>query len=301
MHFTGNKEVEAKKMPWQEDVMVPFDASKSLWIIDSTLRERSMMKGREYTEAEKLKVANLLAKAGVHEIEAGIPSKGSKESRVIRQIRIENPHTLVTCWAKASIESIELAKRCSANSIHLCFSEDIIGQGVSSAQFESSLNQMGKMIKECFKSFDYVSVGISNPFNGDLIKLNRFVSKAVHHGALRVRLADSGTRMSPEDVQKFFETVKIRTNAPLEFHGHNKSGKAMESSLRAIRGGAESISLTVGGLGENGGVANLEEMGPALLSQFQYTNLNFYKLNEAAKYVNMLENRRKPRNRSVAA
>ncbi len=281
--------------------MVHFDASKSLWIIDSTLRERSMMKGRDYTDAEKLKVADLLAKAGVHEIEAGIPSKGSKESRVIRQIRIKNPHTLVTCWAKASMESIELARRCSANSIHLCFPEEIVDRNVSSTQFESSLNDMGKMIKECFKSFDYVSVGVSNPFNADLIKLNRFISRAVHHGALRVRLADSETRVSPEDVQKFFETVKMRTNAPLEFHGHNKLGTANESSLRAIRGGAESISVTVAGLGDNGGVSNLEDMGPALLRHFQYTNLNFYKLNEAAKYVNMLENRRKPRNRTAAA
>ena len=281
--------------------MVPFDTKQSLWIIDSTLRERSLMKGRDYTEAEKLKVAGLLAKAGVHEIEAGIPSKGSKECRTIRQIRIENPNTLVTCWAKASVESIELAKRCSANSIHLCFPEEIIYSEVSSLQFEKSLHDMGKMIKECFKSFDYVSVGIANPFKGDLIKLNRFISKAVHHGALRVRLADSGTSINPQDIQKFFETVKIRTNAPLEFHGHNAFGTGQESTLRAIKGGAGSISLAVGGLGGNGGVTSLEKMGPALLSQFQYTNLNFYKLNEAAKYVGILENRRKPRKRTEAA
>ena len=260
-----------------------------------------MKQGREYSESEKLKVAKLLSLAGVHEIEAGIPSKGSRECRAIRQIKIDNPQTLVTCWAKASMESINLAKRCSVSSIHLCFPEEIIDQDLSSRDFERSLEEAGKMIKESFKSFDYVSVGISNPFKGDLIKLNRFISKAVHHGAMRIRLADSGIQVNPEDVQNFFDKVKTRTNASLEFHGHNGGGNGKESTLRSIIGGAQAVSMTVTGLGENGGVTCLEEMGPALLRQFQYTNLNFYKLNEAAKYVNMLENRRKPRTRTAAA
>lgn len=278
--------------------MVNFDNSHSLWVVDSTLRERSLMPGREYTELEKMKLAKLLSLAGVHEIEAGVPAKGSKECRAIRQIKINNPHTLVTCWAKASMASIELAKRCSANSIHLCFPEETIDRDLSSLQFENSLDEMEMMIKESFKSFDYVSVGVSNPFKGDLMKLNRFISRAVHFGVMRVRLADSGIQVNPEDVQKFFETVSTRNNASLEFHGHNADGSGYESTLGAIRGGAQAVSMTITGLG---GVTSLEKMAPALLRQFQYTNLNFYKLNEAAKYVGMLENRRKPRNRSKVA
>ena len=286
----------------QEDIMAKFDSSQSLWVIDSTLRERSQMKqGREYSEMEKLKVAKLLSLAGVNEIEAGIPSKGSRECRAIRQIKIDNPQTLVTCWAKASLESINLAKRCSVNSIHLCFPEEIIDHNVSSQEFERSLENAGKMIKESFKAFDYVSVGISNPFKGDLIKLNRFISKAVQDGAMRIRLADSGIQVNPEDVQNFFNVVNTRTNASLEFHGHNAGGSGKENTLRSIAGGAQAVSMTVTGLGENGGVTSMEEMGPALLRQYQYANLNFYKLNEAAKYVKMLENRRKPRKRTVAA
>ena len=281
--------------------MVNFDSSQSLWVIDSTLRERSMMKGREYTEPEKLKIASLLALAGVHEIEAGIPSKGARECRAIRQIKIENPHSLVTCWAKANPESIELAKRCSVNSIHLCFPEETVESNLSAAQFEARLDEMCRLIRQSFKSFDYVSVGISNPFRGDMIKLERFISRAVHCGAMRIRLADSGIRINPEDVQNFFDKISTRTIAPLEFHGHNEAGTALENTIRAIRGGAQAVSMTVTGLGENGGVASLEKMGPALLRQFQYTNLNFYKLNEAAKYVGMLENRRKTRKRVKAA
>jgi len=281
--------------------MAIFDKSKSLWVVDSTLRERSMMKGREYSESEKLKIAQLLALSGVNEIEAGIPAKGPRECRVIRQIKIDNPGTLVTCWVKASMESIELAKRCAVNSIHICFPEETISPSISSAQFEESLLKMKNMIRKSFEHFDYVSVGISNPFSGDLIKLNRFISKASHYGALRVRLADSENNVSSEDIQKFFEIVKTRTNASLEFHGHNAGGLGQENTLRSIYGGADAISLTVNGLGENGGVAPLEGIGPALLSTFQYTNLNFYKLNEVSRMVSTLENRRKSRTGAVSA
>ncbi|MDC7232423.1 MAG: hypothetical protein PQJ58_04280 [Spirochaetales bacterium] len=281
--------------------MAIYGKDKSLWVVDSTLRERSMMSGREYSEMEKLKIARLLSLAGVNEIEAGIPSKGPRECRAIRQMKIENPNTLITCWVKASMASLELAKRCSVKSIHICFPEETISPYSSHSQFEESLTQMKEMMKESFKHFDYVSVGVSNPFSGDMVKLNRFISKATHYGAHRVRLADSRNACCAEDVQKFFETVKTRTNASLEFHGHNAHGDGLENTMRSIHGGADAVSLTVNGLGENGGVACLEDVGPALLSSFQYTNLNFYKLKEVARVVNTLENRRKPRKRTTAA
>ncbi|MDC7241549.1 MAG: hypothetical protein PQJ50_14430, partial [Spirochaetales bacterium] len=232
---------------------------KSLWVVDSTLREKSMMPGREYSEMEKLKIARLLSLAGVNEIEAGIPAKGPRECRAIRQMKIENPNTLITCWVKASMASIELAKRCSVNSIHICFPEETIDGSRSAGEFEKDLDGMKEMIKKSFDHFDYVSVGVSNPFNGDLVRLNRFISKATHFGALRVRLADSQNRISAENLQKFFETVKTRTNASLEFHGHNNGGVGIENTLRSIHGGDDAVSLTVHGLGDNGGVACLEE------------------------------------------
>ncbi|MBF9015420.1 MULTISPECIES: hypothetical protein [unclassified Oceanispirochaeta] len=281
--------------------MAIYDKGKSLWVVDSTLRERSMMDGREYSEMEKLKIARLLSLAGVNEIEAGIPAKGPRECRSIRQMKIENPGTLITCWVKASMASIELAKRCSVKSIHICFPEDTISYTSSNSQFEESMGQMKDMIKKSFDHFDYVSVGISNPFNGDIQKLSRFISKANLYGAHRVRLADSQNASCGEDVQKFFETLKTRSNASLEFHGHNADGAGFENTMRSIYGGADAVSLTVNGLGDNGGVACLEDIGPALLSSFQYTNLNFYKLKEVAKVVNTLEGRRKPRKRTTAA
>lgn len=266
-----------------------------LWIVDSTLRERCMMKGKEYSEADKLKIARLLALAGVDEIEAGMPALGARECRAIRQMKIENPHTLITCWVKASMESIELAKRCSVKSIHICFPEETVSPHPSGTQFEQSMLEMKTMVRTCFAHFDYVSVGVSNPFSADLVRLNRFISRATHYGAHRIRLADSRNRVLPEDVQRFFETVKTRTNASLEFHGHNACGQGLENTIRSIRGGADAVSLTVTGLGEEGGVACLEEAGPQLLRSFQYTNLNFYKLQELSKVVGTLERRRRPR------
>ena len=131
--------------------------------------------------------------------------------------------------------------------------------------------------------------------------VSRFIIKANHYGAHRVRLADSQNAACGEEVQNFFETIKTRTNASLEFHGHNSNGDGFENTMRSIYGGADAVSLTVNGLGDNGGVACLEDLGPALLSSFQYSNLNFYKLKELARVVNTLENRRKPRKRTTAA
>jgi isopropylmalate/homocitrate/citramalate synthase len=198
------------------------------------------------------------------------------------------------------MESIELAKRCSVKSIHICFPEETVSPRRSGAQFEQSMEEMKTMVRTCFAHFDSVSVGISNPFSADLVRLNRFISRATHYGAHRIRLADSQNRVLPEHVQSFFETVKMRTNASLEFHGHNACGQGLENTMRSIRGGAEAVSLTVTGLGEDGGVACLEEAGPEFLRSFQYTNLNFYKLQELSRIVNTLERRRRSRTSRAA-
>jgi len=273
----------------------------SLWIIDSTLRERSSMNGREYSEQDKRKIARLLSLGGVDEIEAGIPALGARECRAIRQIKVENPNTLVTCWVKSSMASLELARRCAVRSIHICFSQDAVGSGVPRDLFERNLDDMDRMIKACYGSFDSVSVGIPNSFDADQTRLLRFITRAEESGIFRIRLADERASAVPGEVRRFFERLKPRTGMSLEFHGHNAAGRGLENTVQAINGGADAVSLTLRGVGSNGGVTSLEETGPVLLRAFQYTSLNFYKLKEAARYVSILENRRKPRKRIRAA
>jgi len=70
--------------------------------------------------------------------------------------------------------------------------------------------------------------------------------------------ADSYGTLYPEDVEKFFNKLKMLGYKKISFHGHNNINMALNNSLKAIELGAYTIDTTFRGMGRCGG--NLDEM-----------------------------------------
>jgi homocitrate synthase NifV len=78
-------------------------------------------------------------------------------------------------------------------------------------------------------------------------------------------LADTVGILSPEKVKDLVRRVhRAAPKLEIEFHGHNDLGLAVANTLAALEAGAESVSVTVNGLGERAGNAALEETVMAL-------------------------------------
>ena len=68
-----------------------------------------------------------------------------------------------------------------------------------------------------------------------------------------IYIADSYGTILTEDVEKYFHKLQMLGYRKISFHAHNKNGKALSNSLKAMDLGAYSIDVTQNGIGRSGG------------------------------------------------
>ncbi len=98
---------------------------------------------------------------------------------------------------------------------------------------------------------------ISNVDEAGYIKLYKWKYKKVLES---LYFADSYGTLIPEDVEKYYKKLTMLGYEKLSFHGHNKIGKALTNSLKAIELGAYSIDVTQNGIGRCGGNLDAKEL-----------------------------------------
>ena len=238
---------------------------KNITIIDTTLRDGEQTPGVIFNRRSKLKIALMLEKAGVDEIEAGIPVMGEIEQKAISEIVKKVKRSKVTCWCRANDKDIESALKCNTESVHISFP-------ISDIQ----LNLMGKdlgwlyrlsesIISKAVKRFKYVSVGALDATRCDINTLKSFTDLAYSFGAYRLRVADTVGIATPGNISDLFkELIKNESRMDYEFHGHNDLNMAVANSLSALEAGVKSVSSTINGIGERAGNAATEEIVAAL-------------------------------------
>jgi len=256
-------------------------------IIDTTLRDGAQSPGVSFSRKEKQTIARMLSDAGVDELEVGIPAIGGTEQADIRALSRLKLNCRLTSWCRAKKEDLEEAARCNTGSVQISFPASSIHQNVMKKDQTWVLEQLERLIIIARNDFDAVSVGAQDATRSDREFLKTFIQRASESGAYRVRIADTvgiGTPFSTADLMS--DMSKSANGISLEFHGHNDLGMATANTLAAMESGADSVSVTVNGIGERAGNAALEQvvMALALTDNLQCT-VEPYKLMPLCNFV----------------
>ena len=86
----------------------------------------------------------------------------------------------------------------------------------------------------------------------------RVLNKLKKWGADLATLMDSAGNMVPETVKKIIIQGKLNSNIALGFHAHNNLQLGIANVMSAIQAGADSVDVSVGGLGRSAGNAPTE-------------------------------------------
>lgn len=232
----------------------------AITINDTTLRDGEQTAGVAFTADEKIAIACALARAGVGEMEIGIPAMGEIEREVIRDIVGQKLPARLMVWGRLCMADIETAVACGTDLVNLSVP-------VSDLQIANKLRRDRAWVLSTIRELvpraralgADVCLGGEDASRADLDFLHAVLETAADVGVRRFRFADTLGVLDPFSTHAAIAALRARSDLEIEMHAHDDLGLATANTLAAARAGATHLNTTVNGLGERAGNAALEE------------------------------------------
>jgi homocitrate synthase NifV len=238
---------------------------KNIKIDDTTLRDGEQTAGVVFANDEKIHIAKMLDKIGVHQIEAGIPTMGGDEKDAIKAISALGLNCSVLGWNRAVVSDIDDSIQCGVDAVAISIS-------ASDIHIEHKLRKSREWVLESVrtavdyaKKFNlYVSVNAEDASRADMEFMLQFARTAKEVGADRLRYCDTLGILDPFETFMRVKTIIDIVGLDIEMHTHNDFGMAIANAIAGVKAGATYINTTINGLGERAGNASFEEFVMAL-------------------------------------
>lgn len=240
------------------------NSSKKVIIKDSTLREGLDVPNVNFSLEQKLKIAKLLDKANVPEIEVVAPSRVLKDLEFVKRLKDEGLRLrtsgLIYSYSSRCREEIEESSK------HLSRFDLLMPVSPKRKPYTRD-GKIGLLLEALSHSLTYqsdVGVGLPHSTQVEVEFLSEIGKEAVKRGAKRVTIYDTNGSSDPFAVSNLINELKKSLDVALFFHGHNDLGLATANSLAAVYAGADGLDVTVNGLGDRAGNCSFEQAVLAL-------------------------------------
>jgi len=290
--------------PWNflPEVTEEFDLPSQVQVHDVTLRDGEQQAGVVFTADEKLRIAEALAEAGVHRIEAGLPAVSPADDEAVRLMVKAGLPAEIYAFSRCMVDDVKRAADCGVTGVvmEIPSSHHLIEKAYrwpveraidASVEATSLAHDLG--LKVSFFPIDATRAGLV-----EYLDLLEKVATDGHVDA--VGLVDTFGVLSPHGVQLFVRRTRERLGVPLETHFHMDFGLGVANTLIAIAEGVEVIQTTVTGIGERAGNTPMEETVLALLTMYGLdTGIRTERFYELSKLVMEIAGVSQPSNRPV--
>ena len=290
--------------PWNflPEVTEGFDLPSQVQVHDVTLRDGEQQAGVVFTADEKLRIAEALADAGVHRIEAGLPAVSPADDEAVRLMVKAGLPSEIYAFSRCMVDDVKRAADCGVTGVvmEIPSSHHLIEQAYrwpveraidASVEATSLAHELG--LKVSFFPIDATRAGLV-----EYLDLLEKVATDGHVDA--VGLVDTFGVLSPHGVQLFVRRTRERLGVPLETHFHMDFGLGVANTLIAIAEGVGVIQTTVTGIGERAGNTPMEETVLALLTLYGLdTGIRTERFYDLSKTVMEVAGVSQPSNRPV--
>jgi len=290
--------------PWNylPEVTEEFRFPEEVTIHDVTLRDGEQQAGVEFTADEKVRIAEALAGAGVHRIEAGLPAVSPSDKEAIERMVAADLPTEIYAFSRCMVPDVELALDCGVKGVvmEVPASHHLIEKAYNwpvekaiEASVEATKYAHDNGLKVTFFPIDATRSSMTQ-------LLDDLEAVATDGHVDNIALVDTFGVTSPHAIRYYTRRVKERLDVPLETHFHMDFGMGVANSILAAAEGASVIHTTVSGIGERAGNAPTEETVLALLTMYGIdTGIKTEKFTEIARLVSELSGVTQPANRPV--
>jgi 2-isopropylmalate synthase len=246
----------------------PPDPDRVL-IFDTTLRDGEQSPGISLNTAEKLEIAQQLARLGVDIIEAGFPVASPGDFEAVQTIAREVHGPVIAGLARTNPTDVERAWEAvrdatrprihtfvSTSDIHIVHQLQATREDVKGLARASVAQARGHCEDVEFSPMDATRADVE--FTAEVIAI------AIEEGATTINVADTVGYAMPDEYAAFlarlYELVPGLADVTLSVHCHDDLGLAVANSFAGVRAGARQVECSVNGIGERAGNASLEEI-----------------------------------------
>ncbi len=290
--------------PWNYDP----EATKShafarkIKIHDITLRDGEQQAGIEFTKDDKIRIAEALAEAGVHRIEAGMPAVSPADADAIREIVKRNLGPEIFAFSRCMVEDVKRAVDVGVKGVvmEVPSSEHIIKYAYRWS--------MAKAIDTSIRSTQYAREQglyvVFFPIDSSRAKLDWYldlITKVAAEGHMdALAVVDTFGVISPHAVSYLIQRTRERIKKPLETHFHSDFGMGVANTIIALAEGAEVMHTTMLGIGERAGNTSMEETVMALRTMYNIDlGIRYDRLYPLARLVRDLSGHAVPTNKPI--
>jgi len=290
--------------PWNftEAVREQLHFPKQVKFHDITLRDGEQQSGVIFTKDDKIRIAEALAAAGVHRIEAGMPVVSPSDTAAIKEIVKRKLGPQIFAFSRCMVDDVKRAVDCGVSGIVMEVpSSTHIIEYAYKWPLEKAIDlsiESTKYAHEQGLEVVFFPIDFSRADMKWVLDLIMRVANEGHMDALA--LVDTFGVLAPHAMQYLVREAKKRVNKRLEAHFHMDYGMGIANTIMAVAEGVEVIHSTVLGLGERAGNVPMEETAMALLTLYGVdTGLKVDKLYGLARLVEELSGHKVASNRPV--
>ena len=241
--------------------------AERLTIFDTTLRDGEQSPGISLDVAEKLEIAEQLARLGVDYVEAGFPVASQGDFEAVEAIAKEVHGPVIAglsrthradvdrCWeALRHAERARIHVFISTSPSHM---EHMLKMTPEQVVAETSAG-----VARAREHTDDVEFSPQDATRTPLDFMMEVLQAAVAAGATTLNIPDTVGYGIPWDFGALIQYVRreIAGDFVVSTHCHNDLGLATANSLAGVQAGARQVEVCVNGIGERAGNAALEEV-----------------------------------------
>lgn len=240
-------------------------------LLDTTLREGELY--RPLKLSAKIVIAEALLEAGLKRVELTLayPPRTTPEDlkKILSILNNHGAEPVIHC--RACREDVENAGKHDAwgIAIYVALSKIHIKHKFDKYSDEEILRKLIEAIELSRETgFKYIRATIEDAsriyLEEDVERLAEIINVLEDAGATMISIPDTSGLLTPSLSREFFHELKKRTQAPLSAHFHNDYGYASANTVEAVLAGANEAHVSILGIGDRNGIADLYEVTAAL-------------------------------------